>query len=186
MFARQWIAEVILIAPPRFADARGWFSESFNAKRYADGGVDTTFIQDNHSLSHDIGTIRGLHFQIPPFAQGKLVRCVRGAIFDVAIDLRIGSSTYGQFVSQNLSAENGLQMWIPKGFAHGFATLEPHTEVEYKVDAPYSRDHERGVLWTDPDLAIPWPTPPDQAHLSPKDKDLPFLSELPVFFRAEL
>ncbi|MDA8250426.1 MAG: dTDP-4-dehydrorhamnose 3,5-epimerase [Rhodospirillales bacterium] len=181
---RLAIPDVILLTPPRFADARGFFSETFNAARFAAAGVDAHFIQDNQSLSVKTGTVRGLHCQIAPHVQGKLVRCVRGAIWDVAVDIRHGSPTYGQHVAAELSAANWSQLWIPGGFLHGFCTLAPDTEVLYKVTADYDRASERGVVWDDPDLALPWPVAPAAAALSEKDRALPRLGECEQWFRV--
>lgn len=177
------IPDVILITPPRFGDNRGFFSETWNAGRYAAAGIEGAFIQDNHSLSAPVGTLRGLHLQIAPNPQGKLVRCVRGAIWDVAVDVRHGSPTFGKHVAATLSAENWQQLWIPPGFLHGFCTLERDTEVIYKVTGAYDREAERGVIWNDPDLALPWPVPASGAVLSEKDTRLPRLSECPIWFR---
>ncbi|HET6182380.1 MAG TPA: dTDP-4-dehydrorhamnose 3,5-epimerase [Acetobacteraceae bacterium] len=177
------IPEVLLIEPARFPDSRGFFSETWNQRRYAEIGVPGPFVQDNHSLSSRKGTIRGLHLQIAPSVQGKLVRCVRGAIWDVAVDVRHGSPTYGRHAAAVLSAENWRQLWIPGGFLHGFCTLEPDTEVIYKVTADYDRAAERGVVWDDPDLALPWPVADGQALLSDKDRGLPLLRDCPVWFR---
>ena len=140
---------VKLIETRRFGDARGWFMESYSAKRYAELGVTVTFVQDNHSMSQPVGVLRGLHFQRPPHAQDKLVRCVRGRIWDVAVDVRSGSPTYGRWVAAELSAENGRQLFVPVGFAHGFITLEPDTEVEYKVSDVYAADCEGGLIWNE-------------------------------------
>lgn len=170
------IPEVKLVIPRRFEDARGHFAETFHAARFAEAGIPGPFIQDNHSLSRRRGTVRGLHCQIAPSVQGKLVRCIRGTIFDVAVDFREGSPTFGRHVSAVLSAENGAQLWIPEGFLHGFCTLEPDTEVLYKVTAPYDRAAERGVIWNDPGLAIPWPVRPEEVLLSEKDAALPTLA----------
>lgn len=178
------IPDVLLITPPRFGDARGFFSEVFHARRFADVGVPGPFVQDNHSLSAVMGTVRGLHAQIGASAQGKLVRVVRGAIWDVAVDVRHGSPTFGQHVAVELSATNWQQLWIPVGFLHGFCTIEPDTEVLYKVTAEYDRAAERGVIWDDPDLALPWPVKPADAVLSDKDKLLPRLRDRPVWFDA--
>ena len=164
---------VKLVRPRRFGDDRGWFSETYNAERYPALGVAVTFVQDNHSMSRDVGVLRGLHWQAPPFAQAKLVRCVRGRIWDVAVDARRGSPTFGQWVAAELSADNGHQLFVPVGFAHGFVTLEPDTEVEYKVSAPYSPGHEGGVIWNDPALGLPWPLDGRTPILSPKDEVLP-------------
>ncbi len=172
------IAGLYLIEPTRHYDMRGFFCETYNASELAKHGVGTSFVQDNLSLSTGTGTVRGLHFQIPPYAQAKLVRVVRGAILDVAVDIRQGSPTYGKHVSIELSAENALQLFIAEGFAHGFATLRPLTEIAYKVSAPYSKDCDRGIYWDDPSLRIPWPVTSDKAVLSPKDAVLPMLREI--------
>jgi dTDP-4-dehydrorhamnose 3,5-epimerase len=168
---------VRLLKPKRFGDERGWFSETYNQRRELGLGIDVVFRQDNHSLSRPVGVLRGLHFQAPPHAQVKLVRCVRGRIWDVAVDIRDGSPTFGRWVSAELSAENGCQLYIPAGFAHGFVTLEPETEVEYKVNAYYDRDSEGGLIWNDPTLALPWPLPPGGPILSDKDVLLPSLAD---------
>ena len=175
-------AEALLeIRPAKFGDARGFFSETYNQARFADAGIDLTFVQDNHSLSGDVGTVRGLHFQVPPFAQDKLVRVTKGAIYDVAVDIRRGSPTYGAHIGVRLSAADWNQLLVPVGFAHGFCTLERDTEVIYKVSAPYSRDHDLGLLWNDPALGIAWPLTGD-AILSDKDKMQPRLADLPAYF----
>ncbi len=176
------IPEVILLTPPRFGDSRGFFSEVFSTRRFAEVGVAGPFTQDNHSLSAQKGTVRGLHCQIAPSAQGKLVRCVRGAIWDVAVDIRHGSPTFGHHVAAVLSAENWQQIWVPGGFLHGFCTLEPDTEVIYKVTADYDRAAERGVIWNDPSLALPWPVGPADAILSDKDQILPRLAACDSWF----
>lgn len=180
---RLAIPDVILLTPPRFGDARGFFSETYNVHRFTEAGVEAHFVQDNQSLSARKGTLRGLHCQIDPSVQGKLVRCVRGAIWDVAVDIRHGSPSYGCHVAAVLSAENWSQLWVPGGFLHGFCTLEPDTEVIYKVTADYDRSAERGVIWNDPDLAIPWPVAPGEAVLSDKDTALPRLAECDVWYR---
>ncbi|WP_297367127.1 dTDP-4-dehydrorhamnose 3,5-epimerase [Acidocella sp.] len=172
------IPEVKLITPPKFADSRGFFSETWSAAKLRAQGFDEHFVQDNHSYSAAKGTIRGLHCQVAPFVQGKLVRVVRGAIWDVAVDIRHGSPTYGQWAAAELSAQNWAQLWIPGGFLHGFCTLEPDTEVIYKVTADYDKASERAVIWNDPDLALPWPVEPGAEALSDKDKLAPKLSEL--------
>ena len=172
------LPEVIVLSPKKHGDSRGFFSEVYNKQALADAGIDIDFVQDNHAFSADRGTVRGLHFQTPPFAQDKLVRVVRGAIFDVAVDLRRGSATYGQHVSVVLSAEAWNQILVPIGFAHGLMTLEPNTEVVYKVSNYYSPDHDEGLLWSDPALDIPWPIPADEVLLSDKDRKQPRLSEL--------
>lgn len=166
------IAEVLLVTPKRFGDDRGWFAETWNAKTFAAAGLSQTFVQDNQSFSRQAGTVRGLHLQVAPYAQAKLVRVLAGAIIDVAVDVRAGSPTYGHWVSAELSAENGAQLLVPRGFAHGFRTLVPDTEVAYKVDGFYDRASERGIRFDDPDLAIDW-GPPAQFLLSEKDRALP-------------
>ena len=173
---------VLLVRPRRFGDARGWFSESWNALRFAGWGIDTIFCQDNHSLSAAAGTLRGLHFQTPPHAQAKLVRCTRGAIFDVAVDIRKGSPTYQKWVSAELSAENGDQLFIPPGYAHGFLTLTPDTEVMYKVDAHYAPEADGGIIWNDPALGINWPLASAAPLLSDKDALLPRLADVAADF----
>jgi len=151
------IADVVLMEPRAFADERGLFFESFNAAAFAEAtGVSRLFVQDNHSVSRR-GVVRGLHYQLPPFAQGKLVRVVAGAVFDVAVDVRRGSPTFGRWVGEMLSAENRRQLWIPEGFAHGFMALEDETQFLYKTSAPYNRDSERAIMWNDPAIAIDWP-----------------------------
>jgi dTDP-4-dehydrorhamnose 3,5-epimerase len=167
------IPEVVLIETRTFADDRGSFSETWNRRAFRDAGIDAEFVQDNHAKSASAGTVRGLHYQAPPHAQGKLVRVVRGAIFDVAVDIRKGSPTYGQWVGATLSAENTHQLWVPAGFAHGYATLEDETEVLYKVTGFYAPECEGGILWNDPDLAIDWPVDTTSALLSEKDLKLP-------------
>ena len=168
---------VCLIKPRRFGDDRGWFVETFNQERYAGMGIAGPFVQDNHSMSRDAGVLRGLHWQAPPFGQDKLVRCVRGRIWDVAVDARRGSPTFRKWVAAELSADNGHQLFVPVGFAHGFVTLEPYTEVEYKVSALYAPGAEGGVIWNDPALALPWPLEGRPPILSPKDELLPVLDE---------
>lgn len=153
---RLAIADVVLLEMRRFGDDRGFFSEVYNRRRFADAGLDHDWVQDNHTLSREPGTLRGLHFQAPPRAQAKLVRVTRGSILDVAVDIRKGSPTFGRWVSVTISAANWSQMLIPKGFAHGYVTLEPDTEVLYKVDDGYAPQHDGGVTWNDPDLAIDW------------------------------
>lgn len=183
-FERTSIADVVKVTPQRFCDARGYFSELFRADLFAGAVSPVHFVQDNISLSRDRGTLRGLHFQIPPKAQGKLVRCLKGAIRDVAVDLRHGSPSFGQHVAVDLSAEDGTWLWVPAGFAHGFCTLTANTEVFYKVTDYYSEAHDKGVAFADPALGIAWPVPAETAILSPKDQRLPLLSELPPYFQA--
>ena len=169
------IPDVLLITPPRFLDDRGFFSETWNETRFAAAGIPGPFVQDNHARSADRGVVRGLHLQIAPSAQGKLIRVVRGAIWDVAVDIRRASPTYLRHAGVVLSAANWQQLWVPAGLLHGYCTLEPDTEVIYKVTAPYDRKAERGVMWNDPALAIPWPIAPAEAILSDKDRALPLL-----------
>lgn len=177
------IPDVKRIVPARFDDPRGFFSETFHAGRLAEHGIPGLFVQDNHSLSRAAGVIRGLHCQVAPHPQGKLVRCVRGAIWDVAVDIRPASPSYGRYVSALLSAENWAQLWIPPGFLHGFQTLEPNSEVLYKVTAPYDPATERGVRWNDPTLALPWKLA-DAPLLSGKDRDLPDFTAAADWFAA--
>ena len=165
------------IVPKRFGDHRGFFSETYSRRVLAASGIDIAFVQDNHSLSAQIGTVRGLHFQAPPHAQAKLVRCGRGAIFDVAVDIRRGSPTYGKWVGFELSAENGAQMYVPAGFAHGFVTLLPDSEIIYKCSDYYAPDTEGALRWDDPDVGIGWPLS-GPAVLSDKDRLAPLLANL--------
>ncbi|PKQ02432.1 MAG: dTDP-4-dehydrorhamnose 3,5-epimerase [Alphaproteobacteria bacterium HGW-Alphaproteobacteria-11] len=176
------IPGVRIVKPRRFGDARGWFAETFNRRALAEAGIDIDFVQDNESLSAAPGTVRGLHFQTPDFAQTKLVRVLTGAILDVAVDIRRGSPTFGAHVAVELSAENGKQLLVPRGFAHGFCTLAPDTRVFYKVDAYYSEAHDTGLLWNDPALAIDWPVTPGKATLSEKDTRLPRLADFDTPF----
>lgn len=172
------IPEVKLVRPARHGDARGWFSEIWNRERFAEAGIGLDFVQDNLAHSAAAGTLRGLHFQRPPGAQSKLVRVLAGRIFDVAVDLRPDSPTYRRHVAVELSAEDGGWLFVPKGFAHGYLTLEPETLVLYKVDAGYEPSLDAGIAFDDPDLAIPWPLPPGGPILSEKDRRLPRLSAL--------
>lgn len=176
------IAGVKLIKPRIHRDVRGFFCETYNARTYADAGITAAFVQDNHSFSIARGTIRGLHFQAPPHAQGKLVRVTSGSVFDVAVDIRHGSPSFGHFVSAVLSSENGHQLWVPPGFAHGFCTLEPDTEFLYKVTGYYAPQCDFGLAWDDPELAIDWPVEASQAVLSDKDRRHPRLRDLPHYF----
>jgi dTDP-4-dehydrorhamnose 3,5-epimerase len=176
MFTQLAIPDVILFVPKRHRDSRGWFSEAHSVS-LLDAQKFPRFVQDNDSFSTVPGTVRGLHFQRPPLAQSKLVRCVVGAVFDVAVDLRPGSSTFGRHVSVRLDAESGSQVFIPAGFAHGFCTLSPDTLVQYKVTVPYAPDQEGGILWNDPTLGIEWPIHSDNAVLSDKDRALPRLAD---------
>ncbi len=164
------IPELIEIQPVRHGDGRGYFSEVFKRAEFEAAGIQIDWTQDNQSFSADAGTIRGLHFQVPPVAQAKLIRVVRGAIFDVAVDIRQNSPTYGRWVSVELSAAKGNQLLVPIGFAHGYMTLQPGTEVLYKVSAPYSPDHEAAIRWNDPELEIAWPLGEASPILSAKDQ----------------
>lgn len=179
------LIDVVEIVPVRHGDHRGYFSEVFKDGWFRDTVADVTFVQDNQSLSRDAGTLRGLHFQLAPFAQAKLVRVLSGAIFDVAVDIRTGSPTYGQWVGLTLTAAEGNQLWIPEGFAHGFLTLQPDTLVHYKVTAPYSAAHDRGLRWNDSSLAIAWPAVDGKTILSARDEGHPFLADLEPAFRVE-
>ncbi len=175
------VAGPVLVASRRFGDHRGFFVESYSARDFAAIGIPDVFVQDNHSRSELAGTVRGLHFQLTPHAQAKLVRVLRGAILDVAVDIRRGSPTYGQHVAAELTAENGHQLYVPAGFAHGFCTLVPETEVAYKVTDYYAPDCDRGIAWNDPDLALPWPFAA-AVQLSDKDRRAPRLRDIPAAF----
>jgi dTDP-4-dehydrorhamnose 3,5-epimerase len=176
------IPDVLLLVPDRFDDPRGFFSETFHADRFRAAGIEAHFVQDNHVYSRDKNVIRGLHFQIPPHAQGKLVRCARGAIFDVALDIRRSSPTFGKSVNAVLSAENWSQMWVPVGFAHGYCTLEPDSEVIYKTTDYHDRVSERGIAFDDPALKIAWPVNASEAVLKDNDRKLPTLAALEAYF----
>lgn len=176
------ITGVKLITPQIFRDDRGFFSETWNARSFGQLGISGNFVQDNHALSRQKGTVRGLHFQLEPMAQDKLIRCMRGAILDVAVDIRRSSPTFGQHVSAILSDKNWAQLWVPRGFAHGYVTLEPDTEVAYKVTEYYSPAHDRGILWNDPALAIEWSVDAARAQLSPKDTMQPKLQDATALF----
>jgi dTDP-4-dehydrorhamnose 3,5-epimerase len=165
---------VVILTPARYGDNRGWFTESWNAQRLAEAGLGYDFVQDNHSYSEQAGTVRGLHYQAPPHAQAKLVRCIRGAIFDVAVDVRPGSPTYGRWAGAELSAGNGAQLLIPAGFLHGFVTLCPDCEVMYKCDGYYDRASEGAVRWDSCGIDWPWTGP---VHLKDSDRDAPALAE---------
>lgn len=167
------LPDVVLIEPARHGDTRGWFAEVYKRSEFAAHGITAEFRQDNHSLSADAGTLRGLHYQVAPFAQGKLVRVVAGEIYDVAVDIRRGSPTFGRWASVTISAARPGMLWIPEGFAHGFQTLAPNTEVVYKTTSEYSRPHERGLRWDDAALAVSWPIP--VPLLSPRDREWPLL-----------
>lgn len=174
------LPEIVILEPKVFGDYRGYFMESYNKKVFEELGLKYNFVQDNQSLSKEPGTIRGLHFQMNPKAQTKLVRCVKGAIFDVAVDIRIGSPTYGHWVGVILSEYNHRQLLVPKGFAHGFCTLVPDTIVNYKVDEYYAPEADAGIIWNDPTIGIDWPT--SIPILSEKDKNLPSLTEAQINF----
>jgi dTDP-4-dehydrorhamnose 3,5-epimerase len=167
---------VMILTPRRFGDARGWFTETWNADRMREAGRDLAFVQDNHSFSAEVGTLRGLHYQRPPRAQDKLVRCTRGAIFDVAVDFRAGSATYGKWVGVDLTAENGRQLLVPKGFLHGFVTRVADTEVQYKCTDVYAPDCDGAVRWDDPDIGIDWGV--SAPVLSVKDAAAPLLRDV--------
>lgn len=182
-FTRCTIPEVVEITPKRHADSRGHFVEVFRDDLFRQHVADVALLQHNQSLSRQAGTIRGLHYQLPPAAQGKLVRCVRGAILDVAVDIRRSSSTFGQHVAVTLSEEEDSQLWVPAGFAHGFCTLRPDTEVWYGVTHVYSPAHERGILWNDADLGIAWPVAAEAAILAPRDTTWPRLGDASDVFQ---
>ena len=182
----QSIPDVKLIIPKKFGDARGFFSEVFNLKSLHEAGITHDWVQDNHSLSVPSGVVRALHYQLPPMAQAKLVRVVKGKIFDVAVDIRRGSPTFGQFVAEELSAENWAQLYVPVGFAHGFVTMEPNTEVIYKVSKAYSPPHERGIIWNDATLNIPWGVTDATATLSGRDTKHPAFRDAELFDFANL
>lgn len=179
------LAGVKEIIPQRFGDARGFFVETYNEARFRDAGLVTNWVQDNHSYSADPFVLRGLHFQSEPHAQDKLVRVLKGEIFDVAVDIRKGSPSYGQWVGLNLSADKGNQILVPKGFAHGFLTLTPHVEVAYKVSALYAPDHDHNIRWDDPDLAIDWPLDGHTPQLSGKDAIAPFFKDQTAGFEYQ-
>lgn len=172
---------VYLLEPTVYEDDRGFFMESYNEKVLAEYGITCQFVQDNHSLSRKTGTLRGMHYQLEPYAQTKLVRVIRGSIFDVVVDLRPNSKTYGQWEGFELSAGNKRQLLVPRGFAHGFCTLEPNTEVLYKVDQYYSQPHDRGIRWDDPEIGIIWPV--ESPILSGKDRQHPFLRDAEINFQ---
>ena len=179
------LSGVVILTPARFGDARGFFSESWSAARMGDAGLHFDFVQDNHSLSETAGTVRGLHFQAPPFAQSKLVRCGRGSLMDVAVDIRKGSPTYGQWTGVELSFENGKQLLVPRGFLHGFATLEPNTEVIYKCDNPYAPDCDGAVRFDDAGIGIDWKIDSNKAILSEKDAAAQLFSDFDSPFTYE-
>jgi len=173
---------IIVFETKRFEDERGWFSETYSAEKLRSFGIKDQFVQDNQSVSVAVGTLRGLHFQTPPHAQAKLVRCAAGRFLDVVVDVRQGSPTYGNSLSIELTAEKGEQLYIPEGFAHGFVTLVPNTEIFYKVSSPYAPKSDGGIHWNDPSLGINWPLPAIGPITSPKDQQLPLLSGLAKSF----
>lgn len=173
------------IRPRRIEDERGYFSEIFRQNAFSERVPGVEFVQDNQSLSVRSGTIRGLHFQTKPAAQGKLVRCLAGKLLDVAVDLRRGSPTYGRWIAETLSPEENNQLWIPAGFGHGFCTLEPNTVISYRVTEYYSPENDKGVAWDDPDIGVDWPSIADPDTLSPKDRQQPRLAELPAYFSMD-
>ncbi|NMN03195.1 MULTISPECIES: dTDP-4-dehydrorhamnose 3,5-epimerase [unclassified Novosphingobium] len=179
------IPGVRLFVPRHIGDDRGYFAETFRQDIFAEHCGGAVFLQDNESMSVRPGTVRGLHFQSAPHAQGKLVRCTAGGLFDVAVDIRNGSPTFGQWVAEMLTPGNGKQLWVPSGFAHGFCTLEPETVIAYKVTDYYSAECDKGLLWNDPALAIAWPDLADPDTLSGKDRRQPRLAELPAYFGME-
>lgn len=176
------IPDVKILKPKQFGDHRGFFSETYNKRLLAEFGIDADFVQDNHSRSASRGTLRGLHFQTPPHAQDKLVRVVRGRILDVAVDIRHGSTTFGQSVSAEISDEEWNQIWVPSGFAHGFITLTEDVEVIYKVTNYFAPEHDFGLAWDDPALGIDWPIDVEKITLSDRDRQHPTLADLPHYF----
>lgn len=179
------IPGVLLFTPKFLHDARGYFVETFSQRVAETHGLTKAFLQDNQSFSIRAGTVRGLHFQIPPTAQAKLVRVLHGSIYDVAVDLRAGSPSYGRWTAATLTARGGEQLFVPRGFAHGLCTLEPDTLVAYKVDAYYAPESERGLAWDDPELAINWPIRPEQAILSDNDRNRGRLADFVSPFRYD-
>jgi dTDP-4-dehydrorhamnose 3,5-epimerase len=171
------LPDLLVLKPKRYEDDRGWFCEVWNSQVLASHGITIPFVQDNHSMSREIGTIRGLHFQSPPHAQAKLVRCGRGRIFDVAVDIRRGSPTFGKWAGIELSEENGLQILIPVGFLHGFITREPNSELLYKCSDVYAPDCDGAIRYDDPDIGIDWGIDPYTPILSEKDKNAPYLRD---------
>lgn len=166
------------IVPRRFGDERGFFSETYHRRRFVEAGIAEDFVQDNHSYSALVGTLRGLHFQSAPMAQAKLVRVLTGSVFDVAVDIRRHSADFAKWVGVTLTAEKGNQIFVPAGFAHGFVTLEPNTHVVYKVDSYYSPEHDQSLRFDDPLFGIDWPLPPGGAILSPKDRQAPLFEAI--------
>ena len=184
-FTATELPGVWIIEPKVHKDARGFFMESYKAPLFAEQGVRVNFVQDNHARSEQQGVLRGMHFQTPPRAQAKLVRVIKGAVYDVVVDIRNGSPSYGKWVGVTLSAENHLQLFVPHGFAHGYLTLEPGCEVLYKVDDTYAPDHDAGLRWNDPEIDIDWPLDPAQFILSEKDQKLPLFKDFVSPFAFE-
>ena len=182
---RLSLPEVILVRPPRFGDARGWFMETYRQDAFAEFGVTSAFVQDNHAFSQAAGTLRGLHFQSPPKAQAKLVRVLRGSVYDVAVDIRRGSPRFGRWAGARLTAEVGEQLFVPAGFAHGYCTLAPDTEVAYKCDDYYAPELEGGIMATDPEIGIEWQWPAADLTLSAKDQALSLLCDLASPFQYD-
>lgn len=184
-FAEFKIDGLLEVKPRRIEDERGYFSETFRLDKFHECVPGVEFVQDNQSLSIRAGTIRGLHFQTTPAAQGKLVRCLAGKLLDVVVDLRADSPTYGRWIALTLSPEDNNQLWVPVGFAHGFCTLEPNTIISYRVTDYYSPEHDKGVAWDDPDIGIEWPDVADPDTLSAKDRQQPKLADLSAYFSME-
>ena len=180
------LPEIMHVIPARYKDERGWFSETYNESEFLAAGIRTRFVQDNQSHSLKAGTLRGLHFQYPPYAQAKLVRCIEGEILDVAVDLRTGSPNFGKYTAHRLSGADGRQIYIPVGFAHGFCTLEDNCQIAYKVSSFFAPGSDGGVSFGDPDIAVEWPFPTSKLVLSEKDRGLPHLSELPPIFSVDV
>lgn len=180
-FLETEIKDLFIIEPKIWKDDRGYFFESYNKQSFDDAGINVNFVQDNQSLSQK-GTLRGLHAQANPYAQGKLVRVIQGKVLDIAVDIRKGSKTYGQYEAVELSGDNNRMLWIPPGFLHGFVTLEDNTIFAYKVSGLYNKSSEFGVIWNDPDLNIDWGIATDQVILSEKDKTLPLFKDLDNHF----
>lgn len=180
-FIKTTLQDAFLFEPTVFGDYRGFFMETYNEKLFKENGFNFEFIQDNHAMSSETGTLRGLHFQLEPYAQTKLVRVTKGAVYDVIVDIREGSPTYGNWEGFILSEDNKRQLLVPRGFAHGYCTLVKDTEFLYKVDNYYSKEHDRGIAWDDPDLNINWPT--TNPILSEKDQHNPVLKEVGHLFK---
>lgn len=181
-FLKLSIDGPVEIVPHKIEDERGYFAEIFREDAFSDHAAGVRFVQDNQSLSVRPGTVRGIHFQTAPFVQGKLVRCLAGKVFDIAVDLRLGSPSYGRWVAVTLTPDRSNQLWIPCGFGHAFCSLEPNSIVHYRVTNYYSAEHDRGVAWDDPDIAVDWPSIADTDTLSSKDRAQPSLAELPAYF----